>query len=192
VTRQNPLAPDALIRVLELLDHRTGVCFEQIAMRLLSGSGVAPQLIASDLEGGVVVMSDLTPAPSVDDIIRGDDPTEATAALVALARAMGRMHALTARLGEDERAAVSSSAPQDPHVLFGHWPGVDAWADVERACSALGFPDARVARDDIAAVVAELTEPGPLLALTHTDPGPMNAVFTRADLATFVDWEGCA
>lgn len=249
LTRQNPLAPDALTRALELLDRRTGVGFEhrsiealggdwapvsrvaldrdvvidgrsagssvvvktrrmddgggrawvgghhlaneEIAMRLLSGSGVAPQLIASDLVSGVVVMSDLTPAPTVDDIIRGDDPTEATAALVALARAMGRMHALTAHLGEDERAAITSSAPRDPHVLFGHWPGADAWADVERACAALGFPDARVARKDIAAVVAELAEPGPLLALTHTDTGPMNALLTRADMATFVDWEGC-
>lgn len=27
-------------------------------------------------------MSDLTPAPTVDDIIRGDDPTEATAPAV--------------------------------------------------------------------------------------------------------------
>lgn len=250
MTRQNPLAADALTRVLELLDHRTGVRFEhrsveplggnwapvsrvalnrelvidgrslgssvvvktrrvddgggrawvgghhlaneEIAMRLLSGSGVAPQLIASDLEGGVVVMSDLTPAPTVDEIIRGDDPAEATVALVALARAMGRLHALSAHLGEDERAAISSRAPQDTHVSFGHWPGADAWVDVERACAALGFPDARVAREDIAEVVAELTEPGPLLALTHTDTGPMNAVFTRADLATFVDWEGCA
>ena len=239
--RQNPLAPDALARVLALLEQRTGVgvehrsveplggewapvsrvtldrelvidgrslgssvvvktarvddgggrawvgghrlANEEIAMRLLSGSGVAPQLIASDLDTGVVVMSDLAPARSVDDIIRGDDPTEATAALVALARAMGRMHALTAHLGDGEHA--------DPHVLFGHWPGAHAWGDVERACAALGFPDARVARHDIAAVVAELSEPGPLLALTHTDTGPMNALFTRADMATFVDWEGC-
>jgi hypothetical protein len=137
-------------------------------------------------------MSDLTPAPTVDDIIRGDDPKDATAALVALASAIGRMHALTAHLGDEERAAVRSSAPQDPRVLFGHWPGADAWADVERATRALGFPDARVARDDIAIVVAELASPGPLLALTHTDTGPLNALLARPDMTTLVDWEGSA
>lgn len=165
---------------------------EAIALRLLAGTDLAPLLIASDLERGVVVMSDLAPAPTVDDIIRGDDSAAATAALVALARAIGRMHALTAGFSDDERSAIRSEAPRDARVRFGHWPGVDAWQEVERATASLGFPDASAARDDIAIVMAELDEPGPYLALSHTDTGPMNALLTRPGIATFVDWEGSA
>jgi Phosphotransferase enzyme family len=58
-----------------------------------------------------------------------------------------------------------------------------------QACAELGFPDARVARDDIAFVRSQLDAPGPYAALVHNDLNPTNALVTDRGIR-LVDFEG--
>ena len=50
MTRQNPLAPDALTRVLELLDQRTGVRFEHRSVEPLGGTWAPVSRVALNRE----------------------------------------------------------------------------------------------------------------------------------------------
>ena len=162
---------------------------ERVALGLLAGSGVAPSLLAADDGLELVVMADLG-GTSLEALLLGDDADAATGAVVALGDTLGRLHTWT--LGrEDEHlvalAACGSSRPDGER--YGTWAGVDGWDDIEEAAAKLGLPDPRGARHDVERVRERLMDPGPFLALTHTDPSPRNAVVTATGIV-LVDWEG--
>ena len=165
-----------------------------VALDLLQGTAVAPPLLAADRELGLVVLGDAT-GPTLESVLLGDDAGAATAAMVALGGVVGRMHAAT--VGHENRhrdALAQLGTVVPPSERFGMWTGVDGWDDVERAASELGVPDATMARDDLAWVRSRLVDPGPFLALTHTDLSPPNVIVGRGDdgdvRVTLVYFEG--
>lgn len=162
---------------------------ERAALNLLSGSGVAPTLLAADDEFELIVMSDIAGA-SLEAVLLGADPVTATAAVVGLGDALGRIHVATlGRESEHLEAMAGAGSPRRAGERYGMWTGVDGWEDIERAAFDLGLPSARRARRDVAHVCEQLVAPGPFLALTHTDPSPPNAIVSAAGVA-LVDYEG--
>jgi 8-oxo-dGTP pyrophosphatase MutT (NUDIX family) len=162
---------------------------ERAALGLLAGSGVAPALLAADDGLELVVMTDHG-GTSLEALLLGDDADAATGAVVALGDTLGGLHAWTlGREDEHLRALAASGSPRPHRERYGTWAGVDGWDDIEEAAVNLGLPDPRSARYDVERVRERLLDPGPFLALTHTDPSPCNAVMTATGVV-LVDWEG--
>jgi hypothetical protein len=168
---------------------------EAVALELLDGTAVvAPRVLGFDDAAGVLVLTDLGAGPTLEAQLLGDDAEAATAGVMALAVAAGRLHAATSgaeteAAHRDRLAVLGTDAGRD---RLGLWPGVDRWSAVVAAAEDLGFPSARDAADDVADVHAALVGPGPFGALLHLDLGPHNVVLVGGDrpVAALVDFEG--
>lgn len=162
---------------------------ERVALELLAGSGVAPTLLAADDAFELIVMTDMQ-GPRLEELLLGTDRPAAAAAMAALGDALGRLH--TATLGREDEHLDSMDrygSPRPAGDRYGMWTGVEGWDHIEETADLLGFPSPRGAREDVAHVRAQLLDPGPFLALTHTDPGPPN-VIAAGEGAALVDFEG--
>ncbi|GLY95014.1 phosphotransferase [Actinoplanes sp. NBRC 103695] len=82
--------------------QRDGFHRELSALLLLAelGCDAGPRLLATDDSAGLLVLEDLGDGPALEDLLVGADPQAATAGFVAMAEAVGRMHAAT--LGQAE------------------------------------------------------------------------------------------
>lgn len=74
--------------------------------------GLCPGLLGADLDLGFTIQEDLGPGDSLVDVLSGDDPVAAEAALVAHADALGRLAAATrGRFAEWEELVRRRGAP---------------------------------------------------------------------------------
>jgi tRNA A-37 threonylcarbamoyl transferase component Bud32 len=154
---------------------------EHTGLRLAAPASVAPRVIGFDDAAGVIAVTDLGRWPTVEAVLLGSDGGAAIRAMVELGRAVGRLHATTLLVTQPRSCpAVACDAPID---------SLGDWSSIEAICDEHGFPDARVARDDIAALHARLVAPGPFAGLVHGDLNPTNAVVTP-DGVKLVDFEG--
>jgi hypothetical protein len=145
---------------------------EADALRVVADLRIAPALIAAD--EAVLITTDER-GPLLEDLLIRDGADAATEAFVALADALGRLHAATRR-----------DTPNDP---YGPWPGAHEWQRVIDATRDLDFPDAGAAQDDADWLCTQLREPRGLAVLNHGDPTPNNTIVTSQG-ARLVDWEG--
>jgi hypothetical protein len=159
---------------VHLRREHTGLC-------LAAPVGLAPRVLGFDDAAGVLAVTDLGRWPTVEAVLLGSDGRAATCAMVELGRAVGRLHAATLQ-GPQHRAGPAAACDLQLDSL------VD-WGSIEAACDEHGFPDARVARDDIAALRARLAAPAPFVGLVHADLTPNNALVTP-DGVKLVDFEG--
>ncbi|WP_086819102.1 hypothetical protein [Allokutzneria sp. NRRL B-24872] len=79
-------------------------CFTAEAAGLALGAGAGPKLLAVDTEFPLLVMEDLGAAPSLADALLGDSTDKAREALLAWARAYGRLAAES--VGREEEFAA--------------------------------------------------------------------------------------
>ncbi|MFF0265724.1 phosphotransferase family protein [Kribbella sp. NPDC004536] len=141
---------------------------EQRALEHLRDTGLAPRLLAG-VPGGLTVMTDVG-APTVQELLFGDDPDAATRGLVAMAELAGTLH---------RTASANFTAAQE--VSFLDRP-LDLWPEVAQAVDELGFPAPREVELDALAVALQET------TFTHGDFTPNNVVLT--DRARMIDLEG--
>jgi hypothetical protein len=163
---------------------------EEVGLRTAEGAKVAPRVIASNHSVGVVLLTDLGRWPTLESILIGDDADAAAQGMIDLGRSVGRLHATTLHAEAFHREAAMALGGPGPRIeRLGPWPGAERWRDVEVMSADLAFPDARVARDDIAFVLQHLLDPSRFAALVHIDLNPTNALVT-ADGVKLVDFEG--
>ncbi|WP_405058746.1 aminoglycoside phosphotransferase family protein [Kribbella sp. NBC_01505] len=158
---------------------------EVAGLRTAASTGVTAQVILSDDQAGVVVQTDLGAWPTLEQVLHGDDPDRAAAAMRDFAQTVGRLHAGTMGRRTEHDQALAEFGSAD--VTTG--TRVLRWQVVEEACRDLGFPDAGIARDDIALIRAHLENPGQYAALVHNDLNPTNALITDEGVR-LVDFEG--
>jgi hypothetical protein len=144
---------------------------EWVALELLDalqdragGPRVAPHLYGGDLGLGVLVVEDLGEGPSLADALLGDDPLSAEVALVAFARSLGRMHALSSGREADHAAALQALGRPPARAA---WQASlrDAIARVPATFDELEFEWSPGLVDDVQQVAAALLSPGPFDAL---------------------------
>jgi hypothetical protein len=120
---------------------------------------VAPAFFGGDRERGIFLMEDAGEGQSLADVLLGDNPKRAEAALLAYSRALGRMHALSAGRQDDYDAIVDRLPPQRRPLWHAR-----IRRDIERC------PKSATARvqwspgmvDDVRIVSAAMLRPGPL------------------------------
>ena len=162
---------------------------EAAGLRTAMASGVAARLVHVDDAAGVAIQTDLGDWPSLQDQLLANDSEAATAGMVELATAVGRLHASTLGRREDHQRTLDAfvaDVDTGPSYAF----GADRWEVIERACADLGLPPARPARDDALQLLERTADPGALAVLTHQDLNPTNVLITDVG-ARLVDFEGC-
>lgn len=158
VVAKQPRDPVAYLRELE-------------ALQLLPES-VRPALLACG--GGVFVLEDLGPGPSLADLLLGDDPVAAEKGLLAWAATLGQ--ALRATLCEGQ-----GPAPED----LGE--GVE---ELRRLAAELEVPVPAGLDDDVALIASTLAAPGPWLAFCPSDTCPDNNRVLADGSVRLFDFEG--
>ena len=141
------------------------------ALRTLPES-VRPALLACG--GGVFVLEDLGPGPSLADLLLGDDPEAAERALLGWAATLGE--ALRATLGHGQ-----GPAPED----LG-----DGAAELRQLAAELDVPVPRGLDDDVALIASTLAAPGPWLAFCPSDTCPDNNRVLADGSVRLFDFEG--
>ncbi|WP_238342164.1 phosphotransferase family protein [Actinopolymorpha rutila] len=152
-------------------------------------SGVAPRVVHVDDDAGTVIQTDLGAWPSLQDHLLADDPDSAAAGMVALATAVGRLHASTLDRGDDHQRTLDAFAA-DVDTGLAYSFGGRRWDVVEQACTELDLPPARSARADVLQIIERVNDSAALAALTHMDLNPTNVLVTDSG-ARLVDFEGC-
>jgi hypothetical protein len=150
---------------------------EWAALRFLSelGTDLAPRLYAADRHAGLLVIEDLGSGASLQEVLDGDKPREASAALTVYAMGLGKLHAATrGRLSDlqalrDELGVTTTAA--DPFVTM--WPTRNLPV-LPGLCAELGATWTDAAQQDLDRVVEAIAEAGPFLALSQGDTCPEN------------------
>lgn len=144
---------------------------ESAALRFLSDDlalAVAPRVLAADVAQGLLVLEDLAPRTALDRLLRRDGAAVHTDRLAVFARTLGELHAATAGSADVHRARRMRAGADDPAAdLVGRFARHREQAYGHAA--ALGAPVAGPAASELASALAELTDPGPFLALSNGD-----------------------
>ena len=139
------------------------------------GNSPAAQFYAGDWEKGLMVIEDLEDGRNFYGSLRGESPTAATGELIKLARALGKMHALTIHKKAEYDSIRDRLGPRDksPSVT-GEWQRL--MGKLDEVCGQIGVKPHRGTKTEMKKVAAFIAAPGPFLAYTHGDPIPMNAL----------------
>jgi hypothetical protein len=134
---------------------------------------LAARFYGGDRALGFILLEDLGTGESLAELLRGNDPAQARAGLLAFAQALGTMHAATAGKVQEYTALRArlggEEASQPPHSSIRH-----DWLRVRKAAAPFGMTASSHEEEELEAVEAELNSPGPFLAFTHSDPCPDN------------------
>lgn len=141
------------------------------------GLDIAPRLLAHDATAGVVVMSDLGPGPSVEQMLFEFSFAEAHASLDEMASSAGRLHARTTSKG---------SVPSNPLAVFMAGLG-EPWGKLIDAVDSLGFPRPNEVSADMENLATSLSAPR-FRTFTHGDLVPNNAMLCNGTVR-LVDFE---
>ena len=157
------------------------------ATTLPTQSRPGPQIIASDADARVLVLSDLGHGRSMSELLTGRDVTEAVHAVSAWGQALGRMHAATFGGEGDFRALLrrGSTNAQDVNVL--REQAVRAFSLFDGALRALDVPVSPRVTGMLANACDLFTE-GEHRAFSTSDIGPEN-ILINGEGVQFMDYE---
>jgi aminoglycoside/choline kinase family phosphotransferase len=144
---------------------------ELAALQFLSddiGTELAPRVIAADTAAGFLVLEDLAPRVSLDQLLRRDGPAAHADRLTAFARARGELSAATAGRSVTYYARRARLGPVDAAAdLTGRLAPLRQEA-IQHA-AAFGAPPSGRAVHELTMSLAALDAPGPFLALSNGD-----------------------
>ena len=189
----NPLSLDRSLVIKALPEHEDPHAFHReiasykYATALPSESRPGPQLIASDPDIRLMVLSDLGHGRSMTDLLSGVDPVETSRAVSAWGQALGRMHAATVG-GEGDFLALVRRGPS------GTEGGDSMRGAARRAVDSLAR-DAELLEVTVPESVADALETASTLfddgdhrAFSPSDVGPEN-ILLNEDGVQFMDYE---
>lgn len=151
---------------------------EHRALSLLTPSCLAPRVYVASDDVGAIVMEDISPARTVEQVLFGADPAAARDALVRLATAFGAMHSATTPI---------DPAPWHPDSII-MTPLAEGWANLAQAVRHFHLPDPGACEKEIPVLATDLADPA-WWALTHADANPSN-VLVAGERTVIIDFEG--
>ena len=147
---------------------------------------VSPRLIAANYDTGNLAIEDLGDAPSLVDLLHGDDAGAAADGCLALSRALARLHRAT--LGHETAFHLDRDAlgPGGRHALYQDYA---AQVDQFRSACETARVDWRASEEDLRDVLSAMDDPGPVFCgMLHGDVGPGNEKIIGADVR-LIDFE---
>ncbi|QHN17755.1 hypothetical protein GII30_12710 [Gordonia amarae] len=157
------------------------------ATTLPTQSRPGPQIIASDADARVLVLSDLGHGRSMSELLTGRDVTEAVHAVSAWGQALGRMHAATFGGESDFRALLRRGSNRAEEVNVLREQAVRAFSLFDGALRALDVPvPPRVT--GMLANACDLFTEGEHRAFSTSDIGPENILINGGGVQ-FMDYE---
>lgn len=190
---QNPLSIDRSLVIKALPAHEDPQAFHrevasyQYVTALPNQSRPGPQLIASDYQRRLLVLSDLGTGQSMIDLLAGTDTVATSRSVSAWGQALGRMHAATVGGEEDFDALLRRGMDTDAQTDVGERWARRAFDIAPGALSALGveLPDTTA---QMLASSGELFTGGEHRAFSPSDVGPAN-IMLNDDGVQFMDYE---
>ncbi|NMO02995.1 hypothetical protein HH308_17420 [Gordonia sp. TBRC 11910] len=191
---QNPVSMDRTLVIKSLPAHedprsfRREVVSYQYVTALPNESRPGPQLIASDYDRRVLVLSDLGTGQSMKDLLAGNDVVATSRAVSAWGQALGRMHAATLGGEEDFSALLRrGNAKIGVSVDVGERWARHATDSAASAAAGLGVE----LTDSVARMLdagCDLFTGGEHRAFSPSDVGPENIMLNDAGVQ-FMDYE---
>ena len=130
------------------------------------GDSPAAQFYGGDREKGLIVIEDLGDGRNFYGSLRGESATAATGELIKLARALGKMHALTICKKTVYDSIRDRLGPRDRSPsITGEWGRLVKKLD--EVCERVGVKPYREAKTEMKMVAAFIAAPGPF-SLIHT------------------------
>ena len=143
--------------------------------KISDGDSPAAQFYGGDWEKGLMVIEDLGDGRNFYGSLRGESATAATGELIKLARALGKMHALTIRKKTVYDSIRNRLGPRDRFPsMTGEWRRL--MRKLDEVCERIRVKPHRGVKAEMKTVAAFIAAPGPFLAYTHGDPIPVNAL----------------
>ena len=169
-TEFHPNSPDEMVP--RFFNDWAGLEF---LSEISDGNSPAAQFYGGNWEKGLMVIEDLGDGRNFYGSLRGESPTAATAELIKLARALGKMHALTIRKKAVYDSIRGRLGPRDrPPSMTDEWRRLVGKLD--EICGRIGVKPHRGTKTEMKKVAAFIAAPGPFSVYTHGDPIPMNAL----------------
>jgi hypothetical protein len=165
------------------------VLTEQAALEFVAelGLNLAPRLLASDVEVGVLVLEDLAPRIPLSEVLRKEDPSAGKPGLSAFARALGTLNAASSgheAFYYERRRALGPVDPWQERLRF----VTGRWTETRAHMELLGVAPSLRAEGELADALKELSEPGPFLAFSNGDAGANNFLLNGLD-GRLIDFE---
>lgn len=190
---QNPLSLDRSLVIKALPEHEDPQAFHReiasykYATALPNESRPGPQLIASDTDLRIMVLSDLGHGRSMLEYLAGVDPVETSRAVSAWGQALGRMHAATVG-GEGDFLALLRRGPsgmQGRDILRD-----EALRSIDSVVGHAAALDVEVPEQVVESLrtAATLFDEGDHRAFSPSDVGPEN-ILLNDDGVQFMDYE---
>lgn len=144
---------------------------------------LAPRVYGADPVTGMLVMEDLGMAPTLWEALQDHDSPLAISQFIALATALGRMHAYT--IGQEPRLEKIRHrlSPNQPSIRIDDY----GWMQptVEQITVALHIPVSKEAMEDLGRLRQLLSGATPFWAYTQGDPSPGNCLFVAPTMRVF-------
>lgn len=190
---QNPLSLDRSLVIKALPEHEDPQAFHReiasykYATALPNESRPGPQLIASDTDLRIMVLSDLGHGRTMLEYLAGVDPVETSRAVSAWGQALGRMHAATVG-GEGDFLALLRRGPsgmQGRDILRD-----EALRSIDSVVGHAAALDVEVPEQVVESLrtAATLFDEGDHRAFSPSDVGPEN-ILLNDDGVQFMDYE---
>ena len=192
----SPIGLPKSVIVKSLREHPSGfrtdpqqVFTEKAALDFLDelGLGLAPRVLASDLEKGILVLEDLAPRIPLAEILRGGDSEPGRVGLEAFARSLGQLHAGTVGLAHQYHERRRTLGPVDEQIERQRFMGW-GWTYTRRYVEGIGVVLSDEAEKEMASVMATLDEPGAFLAFSNGDAATNNFLVDGND-GRLIDFE---
>ena len=162
---------------------------ERAALEFLErlGSGLAPRLLASDLDARLLVLEDLSPRIPLREVLEGTDAPATSQGLRAFSKTLGRLHATSSGRDAEYYALRSALGPVDE--MRARMPFTSAhWKEVSDLATSLGVPPPARTGIEFSDVLSQLAEPGAFLAFSNGDAATNNYLVNRGD-GRVIDFE---
>lgn len=148
------------------------------------GCELTPRVLGVSADASFLITEDLGDAPSLLDVLLGNDPMAAERSVLAFARAFAGLHTRTLSL---------TIPPAEPRMVTTTAPTVtESWQEVRKAVAQTGLlqPDDEVDHD-VASVLRTLANPGVFRVLSSGDPSVVNCKITDTGVRFFDFEEAC-
>lgn len=153
----------------------------QILTEACGPNSPAPTFYGGDRQSGVIVMEDFGACTQLDHILLGDDKEAAHAALMALAKSLGKMHAATSGSKDTFQTLRTNLGPIQPlpnrEAIQNN--SIQKFHDM---ASAIGIEPHPSIKEDAAVAAQFFTPKSPFAAFIHHDPCPDNCLMVGSEL----------